>query len=99
MLYIEKIFEYKFKSEVFILYSYPIISESVSVYSYPIISESVSVFELKYGKKYYPNPIHYITYLATYAMQTTFVCKLWKLQSGPSDQDSRGRRRSGRRDL
>ena len=87
MLYIEKIFEYKFKSEVFILYSYP------------IISESVSVFELKYGKKYYPNPIHYITYLATYAMQTTFVCKLWKLQSGPSDQDSRGRRRSGRRDL
>ena len=26
---------------------------------------------------------------ATYAMQTTFVCKLWKLQSGLSDQDPR----------
>jgi len=23
-------------------------------------------------------------------MQTTFVCKLWKLQSGPSDQHPRG---------
>ena len=28
-----------------------------------------------------------IFYKATYAMQTTFVCKLWKLQSGPPDQD------------
>ena len=27
---------------------------------------------------------------ATYAMQTTFVCKLWKLQSGSSDQHPRG---------
>jgi len=27
---------------------------------------------------------------AMYAMQTTFVCKLWKLQSGPPDQDPRG---------
>ena len=28
--------------------------------------------------------------MATYAMQITFVCKLWKLQSGPSDQHPRG---------
>ena len=26
----------------------------------------------------------------TYAMQTTFICKLWKLQSVPSDQHPRG---------
>jgi len=32
-------------------------------------------------------------YMATYAMQTTFVCKLWKLQFGPPDQDPRGMRR------
>ena len=31
-----------------------------------------------------------ILYKATYAMQTTFVCELWKLQSGPPDQDPRG---------
>ena len=33
--------------------------------------------------------------MATYAMQTTFVCKLWKLQYGPLDQDPRGMRRGG----
>ena len=27
--------------------------------------------------------------MATYAMQITFVCKLWKLQSRPSDQHPR----------
>ena len=29
--------------------------------SYPTTSESVSVSELKYGKKYYPNPIPYVS--------------------------------------
>ena len=28
--------------------------------------------------------------LATYDMQTIFVCKLWKFQSEPSDQHPRG---------
>ena len=38
--------------------------------------------------------------LATYAMQTTFVCKLWKFQSGPLDQHLRGgAQRRGRGDL
>ena len=27
---------------------------------------------------------------ATYAMKTTFICKLWKLQSGSSDQHPKG---------
>ena len=40
-------------------------------------------------KLFYINQIIYL-FKATYAMQTTFVCKLWKLQSGPSDQHPRG---------
>ena len=33
--------------------------------------------------------LFHIFILATYAMQTTFICRLWKLQSEPSDQHPR----------